>query len=128
MRPEIVRRLAKAERFLKQCHRDDPVEDTESLITNAYYAMYHAATAFVMACGERPPKTHSQMVGAFGLRMRDGDNADREAGRSLRAVHDLRLLADYDDAATIAADRAVDARLKAVAFISHCRALIEGLP
>jgi uncharacterized protein (UPF0332 family) len=44
VKPETARRLAKADRFLKQAQKQS-AEDSEATIHLAYYAMLHAAAA-----------------------------------------------------------------------------------
>ncbi|WP_414731384.1 HEPN domain-containing protein [Vineibacter terrae] len=65
MRPETARRLAKAERFLRQVTASDATVTPDGVVHLSYYAMFHAAAAVLIERTGSAPKTHSAMVANF---------------------------------------------------------------
>jgi len=55
---EVELRLARANAFLRQALAHDPLNEAESVIDAGYYAMFHAASAVLLALTESAPKTH----------------------------------------------------------------------
>ena len=100
--------------------------DAEGVAHHAYYAMYNAATAVLLARDNEYPKTHSALVGRFGLAVKDLPGKGRDHGRALREAYELRLLADYDAGASGLADRAKASLNAAASFIKFCQTLIDG--
>jgi uncharacterized protein (UPF0332 family) len=64
---EIHQRLTKARRLVRTAKTYDVTNDAEGVAHHAYYAMYNAATAVLLARDGEYPKTHSALVGRFGL-------------------------------------------------------------
>ena len=73
--------------------------DTEGACNRAYYAMYYAAQAALLAAGIAEPengyKSHQGLIGAFGKHLVLSGQIDPALGRSLNKVQRLRQLADY---------------------------------
>jgi uncharacterized protein (UPF0332 family) len=73
--------------------------DTEGACNRAYYAMYYAAQAALLAAGIAEPengyKSHQGLIGAFGKHLILGGQIDQALGRSINKVQRLRQLADY---------------------------------
>lgn len=73
--------------------------DTEGACNRAYYAMYYAAQAALLAAGIAEPengyKSHQGLLGAFGKHLVLSGQIDPALGRSLNKVQRLRQLADY---------------------------------
>jgi uncharacterized protein (UPF0332 family) len=73
--------------------------DTEGACNRAYYAMYYAAQAALLAAGIAEPengyKSHQGLIGAFGKHLVLGGQIDPALGRSFNKVQRLRQLADY---------------------------------
>jgi uncharacterized protein (UPF0332 family) len=88
--------------------------------------MYNAATAVLLARDGEYPKTHSALVGRFGLTVKDLPGTGRDHGRALREAYELRLLADYDAGASGLADRAKAALGAAASFVKFCKTPIDG--
>ena len=123
MRPEAVRRLAKAERFLRQATVLDEAVMTEAVIHCSYYTMFHAAAAVLLERTGKAPKTHAAMVGQFSSIARTtGKDAELLARRFNRA-ESRRLVSDYDDAPA-EEDDAASVRSSAVEFLALCRRLL----
>ncbi len=73
--------------------------DTEGACNRAYYAMYYAAHAALLAAGIAEPengyKSHQGLIGAFGKHLVLSGQIDPSLGRSINKVQHLRQLADY---------------------------------
>lgn len=75
--------------------------DMNGACNRAYYSMFDAARAALLACKEpvksETIKTHSGLIAAFSLHLIKTGHIPTEAGRSLRQVDQIRLTADYSD-------------------------------
>lgn len=73
--------------------------EVEGACNRAYYAMFDAAHAALLASGEMVSetsiRTHRGLIGAFGLHLVQKNRVSRELGRILNEVEQIRLLADY---------------------------------
>lgn len=123
MKDEADQRLAKARRLLDQIVRLDAAELPEPAIHGAYYAMFHAATAVLIARGAVAPATHSAVIGQFSRLARSEGGTAREHGRALNRAFDLRLAADYGAEPAGLADVAPKIVRDAEAFIQFCASL-----
>jgi uncharacterized protein (UPF0332 family) len=89
----------KAERTLSAARLLLDSGDTEGACNRAYYAMYYAAQAALLAAGIAEPengyKSHQGLIGAFGKHLVLGGQIDQSLGRSINKVQRLRQLADY---------------------------------
>jgi uncharacterized protein (UPF0332 family) len=68
---EISQRLSKARRLVRVAKTYNATKDAEGVAHHAYYAMYHAAMAFLVSREGQYPKTHAALVGRFGLLVKD---------------------------------------------------------
>jgi uncharacterized protein (UPF0332 family) len=125
LKPEVRQRLTKARRLIRIARGYDDEKDPEGVAHHAYYAMYHAATAVLLERQGTYPKTHSSIVGQFGLLVREMPDKAREQGRALRESFELRLLADYDAGATGLAERARASLAAAASFVAFATLLID---
>jgi uncharacterized protein (UPF0332 family) len=125
LKPEVRQRLTKARRLVRIARGYDDEKDPEGVAHHAYYAMYNAATAVLLERQGTYPKTHSSIVGQFGLLVRDMPDKAREHGRALRESFELRLLADYDADATGLAERARASLAAAASFVAFATSLID---
>ena len=80
--------------------------DDDGASNRAYYAMFDAARAALMAFQKSDEvltiKTHSGLIASFSLQLVKPGLIDIELGKSLNKVEDLRLIADYKgDAITL---------------------------
>ena len=91
--------MAKADRCLAGAAANLARGDTEDATGRAYYAMYNAAHAALMAAGietaATPIKTHDGLIGQFGLHLVKTGQLDAQHGRALAQVQDVRITADY---------------------------------
>lgn len=89
----------KAERTLSAAALLLDSGDTEGACNRAYYAMYYAAQAALLAAGIAEPengyKSHQGLIGAFGKHLVLSGQIDQSLGRSINKVQRLRQLADY---------------------------------
>lgn len=73
--------------------------DADGACNRAYYAMFDAARAALLASKEpalpEVIKTHSGLISAFSLHLVKTGQVPIELGKSLNKVEDLRLIADY---------------------------------
>lgn len=83
MTDEVSQRLDKAARLLAQIGGLDPATHGEMLVHHAYHAMFHAASAVVLARTGTVPVRHATVVSEFGRLMRDIGGEGRRHGRAL---------------------------------------------
>jgi uncharacterized protein (UPF0332 family) len=73
--------------------------DLDGACNRAYYAMFDASRAALLASGEPESivntKTHSGLISNFSLKLVKSGKVSIEHGKSLNKVEDLRLMADY---------------------------------
>jgi uncharacterized protein (UPF0332 family) len=115
----------KAERALAEARSLLRDNATEGACSRAYYAMFDAAHAALLATGHEMPdamfKKHSTLIGAFGKLLVQGGLMDAGFGRTLNKVQDIRLLADYSCEPPPLADAQWTVE-QAVAFVEAVRA------
>jgi uncharacterized protein (UPF0332 family) len=74
--------------------------DVDGATNRAYYAMFDAARAALLASGAPVGpdigRTHSGLIGAFGNFLVKNGPVSKEAGRLLNRAHEIRLVADYN--------------------------------
>lgn len=90
--------LAKAERSARVARRLLQDGDTDDACSRAYYAIFDAARAALQSQDRIPRKTHAGVHAAFAEIFVKTGLFDRELGKALGKVEDIRLLADYEDA------------------------------
>jgi uncharacterized protein (UPF0332 family) len=91
--------MTKAQRALASAHTLLEDGDGDGACNRAYYAMFDAARAALIAAKAPVPpeiaKTHSGLIAAFSLHLVKTDLFPKELGRSFNKAEDLRLVADY---------------------------------
>jgi uncharacterized protein (UPF0332 family) len=91
--------MAKAQRALASARTLLQDNDSDGACNRAYYAMFDAARAALIASkAPIPPeiaKTHSGLIAAFSLHLVKPGLFPVELGRSFNKAEDLRLMADY---------------------------------
>ena len=89
----------KAKRALSSARLLLAARDTEGACNRAYFAMFDAAHAALLATNADNPeastKTHHQLIAAFGKYLVLTAQVDAKFGRVLNQVERLRRLADY---------------------------------
>lgn len=120
--------IEKSERALHAARLLVDSGEIEGACNRAYYAMYDAAHAALLALKKadyKVTKTHSGLIAAFGLHIVSPGKISRDLGRSLNEVEQLRLLADYTGE-EISAGQAFDAVLKAELFVAAVRTMLSS--
>lgn len=74
-------------------------QDCDGACNRAYYAMFDAARAAMVAANSpvqpESVRTHGGLIGAFSLHMVKTGRVPVELGRALNKVEELRMIADY---------------------------------
>ncbi len=114
--------MAKARRALASSHKLLQDKDGDGACNRAYYAMFDAARAALIASKAPVPpeiaKTHSGLIAAFSLHLVKPQLFPIDLGRSLNRAEDLRLVADYKGD-SIDAEEALWAVEQAQAFVDE---------
>jgi uncharacterized protein (UPF0332 family) len=120
-----VEYFEKADRALSAARLLLENSEIEGACNRAYYAMFDAAQAALMASGVSVPeaatKTHRGLIGAFGLHLVKSKQIASEFGGAINKVERLRRLADYTGE-LIELEDAMWAVQQAEAFVSAMRA------
>jgi uncharacterized protein (UPF0332 family) len=91
--------MAKAHRALASAQMLLQDNDSDGACNRAYYAMFDAARAALIASKAPVPpeiaKTHSGLIAAFSLHLVKPGLFPIELGRAFNRTEDLRLVADY---------------------------------
>ena len=76
------------------------IGDVDGAANRAYYAMFDAARAALLASGAPVEsdigRTHTGLIGAFGKFLVKNGPVSRDVGRLLNRAHEIRLVADYN--------------------------------
>ena len=114
--------MAKARRALASSQKLLQDKDGDGACNRAYYAMFDAARAALIASKAPVPpeiaKTHSGLIAAFSLHLVKPNLFPIDLGRSLNRAEDLRLVADYKGD-SIDAEEAQWAVQQAQAFVDE---------
>lgn len=91
--------MSKAQRALTSARTLLQDGDNDGACNRAYYAMFDAARAALIASQASVPpeiaKTHSGLISAFSLHLVKPGRFPVALGKSFNKVEDLRLVADY---------------------------------
>lgn len=91
--------MAKADRACLSARALFNLGDVDGACNRAYYAMFDAARAALLASGApvRPDigKTHSGLINAFSEHLIKNGPISKELGRLLKRAEEIRLVADY---------------------------------
>jgi uncharacterized protein (UPF0332 family) len=123
VKEEVDLHLQKARSFLTQMQGLEPGTMAETMVHQAYYAMFHAAIAVLLRRGEEAPLRHAMVVGRFGQLIKDMDEKARQMGRAFNRAHDLRLAADYAVGNKVLAETAHGLTEDAKRFVVFCESL-----
>ncbi len=98
--------------------------DVDGAANRAYYAMFDAARAALLASNASVPpeiaRTHSGLIGAFGLHLIKPGVIPRDLGRLLNQAYEIRQTADYSGEAVELEDAKVIVE-KAEVFLAAIR-------
>ncbi len=106
-------------------------QDSDGACNRAYYAMFDAARAALMATNAEIPlnigKTHSGVLTAFSQHLVMNGPVPRDIGRLLKQAEELRLVADYSgDSITLDDARALVE--KAESFVDTLASILDAPP
>jgi uncharacterized protein (UPF0332 family) len=91
--------MAKADRACASARALLDLGDVDGACNRAYYAMFDAARAALLASGAAVKadigKTHSGLIKAFGNHLIKQGPIPKEMGRLLKRAEEVRLVADY---------------------------------
>ncbi|MFY4259360.1 HEPN domain-containing protein [Achromobacter xylosoxidans] len=100
--------MAKADTACSSARALLDLGDVDGAANRAYYAMFDAARAALLASGApiAPDigRTHSGLIGAFGNFLVKNGPVSKEVGRLLNRAHEIRLVADYTGGSVELAD------------------------
>lgn len=119
--------MAKAETACSSARVLLELSDVDGASNRAYYAMFDAARAALLASGEGsfehadPGRTHSGLIGGFGLHLVKSGRVSREMGRLLNRAHEIRQVADYK-AESVELEDAKELVEQAEVFVANLRA------
>jgi uncharacterized protein (UPF0332 family) len=105
--------------------------DLNGACNRAYYAMFDAARAALLASREpiksEVIKTHSGLITAFSLYLIKPGRIPMQHGKSLRQVDQIRLLADYSDE-EVERETALSAIEQADDFVGAVSSYVRDMP
>ena len=106
-------------------------QDSDGACNRAYYAMFDAARAALMATNAEIPlnigKTHSGVLTAFSQHLVKNGPVPRDIGRLLKQAEELRLVAAYSgDSITLDDARALVE--KAESFVDTLASILDAPP
>ena len=93
--------------------------------SRAYYAMFHAAAAMVLAEGEKYEK-HGETIGAFGRLFVKRGRVEAKFNSYLKAGFKSREVADYEPLMTISLERANEMLQEATEFVAMAEEFLKG--
>ena len=92
--------LEKASRAAASAKLLSQAGDADGACNRAYYAMFDAARAALLASATDEtdiPRTHSGLITAFSLKLVKTGRVPLELGKALNRAAEIRLIADYKD-------------------------------
>jgi len=92
--------------------------------SRAYYAAFYAATAVLLGEGLELPK-HSGVIASIHQRFVKTGKLDREQGKTLNWLFELRGVGDYGATAHVSPEQAERAILAAEGFLEAIKTLIQ---
>lgn len=117
--------MAKADTACSSARALLDLGDVDGAANRAYYAMFDAARAALLASGAPVEldigRTHSGLIGAFGNFLVKNGPVSKEVGRLLNRAHEIRLVADYNGDSVEPAD-AKEMVEQAETFVAAMRA------
>ena len=121
--PETM--MAKAETACASARMLLQSGDTDGATNRAYYAMFDAARAALLASNAQVDletiRTHNGLIGAFGNLLVKNGPVSKDLGRLLGKTYSIRLMADYTGI-SVEPDIARDIVDQAETFITALRA------
>jgi uncharacterized protein (UPF0332 family) len=120
--------MGKAERACSSASVLLKLGDVDGACNRAYYAMFDAARAALMASGAHASpeigKTHRGLINAFSLQLVKNGPVSKELGRLLNRAEEIRLVADYKGDSVELAD-ATEMVTQAEHFVATLRMIFK---
>lgn len=101
--------------------------DADGASNRAYYAMFDAARAALLASGHEVGKTHKGVLNAFSEHLVKNGPFPKEMGRLLKQAETRRYVADYDGDPVELSD-ASEMVAQAKVFIEAMQSKVESKP
>jgi uncharacterized protein (UPF0332 family) len=95
-------------------------------VSTAYYAMFYASKALLLALGEDPHK-HQGVISLFGDRIAKVGLSDPKYGRMLKKAKELREDADYEDFFRATKQQAENAIRNADDFVNQAQETLKKI-
>ncbi len=95
-------------------------------ISKAYYAMFYASKAILLALGEDPHK-HEGVVNLFGKRVAKVGLSDPRYGRALASAERMRIDADYNEQYFATLEEARNALREAENFVDEAQETLKRI-
>lgn len=96
---ELMAKAAQAAASASMLLDADDADDADGACNRAYYAMFDAARAALLASGApvapEIARTHGGLISAFSLHLVKTGRVAVELGKALNKAEELRLVADY---------------------------------
>lgn len=121
---EIKARLIKSRRYLEMAHHDQEDGFFEGAVSHAYYAMFHAAKAF-LELNDKSPRTHKGVILQLGQYVKLGKLSKDEV-RSITHGLTARVKCDYDVEVVIDEGEMRELLNEAEHFIDKIDSLVKG--
>ena len=122
--------MAKADRACSSARALLNLGDVDGACNRAYYAMFDAARAALLARGApvKPDigKTHSGLINAFSEHLIKNGPISKELGRMLKRAQEVRLVADYKSGSVELTD-AKEMVAQADLFVAAMRAVFAPI-
>jgi uncharacterized protein (UPF0332 family) len=120
--------MTKAVRACESARALLDLDDPDGACNRAYYAMFDAARAALMASGVSPDvaKTHSGLIATFGFHLVKTGRVPVELGKAFNRAEEIRLEADYKGD-PIPTDKAREIVERSGTFVATMRALLSNM-
>ncbi len=124
MNPEVQRHFEQAAECVEDARILLENDRLVAAVTRLYYAMFHAATAALLA-RDIQRRSHHALLAAFGQQFIKTGQLDQRFYRDLRAAFERRQQADYE--AILEIDRPAVAHLleASIDFVDACKKLTD---
>jgi len=119
--------MIKAERACRSAQALIKLGDSDGASNRAYYAMFDAARAALLASGMTDitiGRTHSGLISAFGQHLVKQGVVTKDFGRQLNRAHEVRQIADYNGESIELADAKALVE-QAVQFVATLRNVVD---
>ncbi len=121
---EIAAHLERAERSIQAARQLASSGFYDFAASRAYYAAFYAATAVLLHAGFELSK-HSAVIASIHQRFVRTGKLDREQGKALNRLFELRSVGDYGGTAHVSGHEVEQAIEAAVKFLDAVRPLLQ---